>query len=58
MTEHNQQPNERAAHRSAERRDYQPVWRCEECGIVTDDHPDRCPECGNDSFRAIEHWIE
>lgn len=35
-------------------RDYQPDWRCQDCGAVFDEYPDRCPECGHESFRAIE----
>lgn len=38
------------------RRDYRPSWRCEGCGTVCDELPEACPECGGESFRAIEQW--
>lgn len=37
-----------------DRRDYRPEWQCGGCGEIYAEHPERCPDCGHDSFRAVE----
>ena len=36
------------------RLDYRPSWRCRGCGVISDDYPGECLECGHESFQAIE----